>query len=309
MTGRASTGAAGGRRRARLSAAVLGTGAVLGIVAFAAPAPDPPPAGALPAVLGRAIEAGDPLALADTTLPRLAALDSAQRAAIAERIAGWPVGRRVAAFAFLQVGAPYRLGPLGEEAPPDDDPLLAFDATDCAVLNLVSTALAHAREAGGERAAMARLNYRDGVVSYATRLHFTTDRLDAAPWHEDITRAVGGRLCRTRRVTLNRRADGGYWIPIAWSRERDVTWLPRATARRFAAWHDAGRIPDALGVAFVREATLGDGLDVVHESLLWRGRVLLHASSTTGRVVTVPWPAYLAGPGRRHDGFVLFAYR
>src|SRR5206468_460324 len=176
----------------------------------------------LPAALERALDAKDPIALADTTLPRLARLDSTQRAAVARRIASWPVPRRVAAWAFLQVGTPYQLGPLGEEAPPDTQPLIEFATSDCAVLNLVSAALAHAAEAGGERAAMAIANYRGGVVSYATRFHFTTDR---------------------------------------------------------------------------------------HESLLWRGRTLLHASSTTGRVVTIPWNEYLAGPGRRHDGFVLFEYR
>jgi hypothetical protein len=215
----------------------------------------------------------------------------------------------VAAWAFLQVGTPYELGPLGEEAPPDKQPLIAFATTDCAVLNLVSAAMAHAPEAGGERAAMAIANYRGGAVSYATRFHFTTDRLDSCRYYGDITRRVGGTACRSRTVTLNRRADGGRWIPIDWSRTRDVVYLPRATAAEFARWYDTGRLPEVTGVAFVRESLLGDGLDVVHESLLWRGRTLLHASSTTGRVVTLPWAEYLAGPGRRHDGFVLFEYR
>lgn len=259
--------------------------------------------------LSRALTAGDPAALADTTLPRLAALDSLQRSELAARIAGWPVPRRVAAWAFLQVGTPYALGPLGEEAPPDADPLIRFDVTDCAVLNLVSAALAHAPEAGGERAAMALANYRAGVVSYEARLHFTTDRLDVSPWYRDITRQVGGAACRSRDVSLNRRADGGRWIPIEWSRTRRVTYLPRGAGGEFARWNDAGRLPEVTGVAFVRASGLRDGLDVVHESLLWRGRTILHASSATGRVVALPWTEYLAGPGRAHDGFVLFEYR
>jgi len=64
-----------------------------------------------------------------------------------------------------------------------------------------------------------------------------------------------------------------------------------------------------MGVAFVVESKLADGLDVVHESMLWKGRTLLHASSMTGRVVTMPWDEYLRGPGRGFDGFVLFEYR
>lgn len=259
--------------------------------------------------LVRALEAGDPAALADSTLPRLASLDSLQREEVAARIASWSVPRRVAAWAFLQVGTPYALGPLGEETPPDADPLIRFDVSDCAVLNLVSAALAHAAEAGGERAAMALANYRGGVISHDERLHFTTDRLDASPYYRDITRQVAANACRTRDVVLNRRADGGRWIATDWTRTRRVSWLPRRFGATFARWYDAGRVPEVMGVAFVRESTLADGLDVVHESLLWKGRVILHASSTTGRVVTLPLADYLAGPGRGHDGFVLFEYR
>jgi len=263
---------------------------------------------ALPPALERALDRKDPLALAGSTLPRLADLDSVQRARVAERMAGWELGRRVAAWAFLQVGTPYRLGPLGEEAPPDTDPLIEFQTTDCAVLNLVSAALAHAGEAGGERAAMAIVNYRGGVVSYATRLHFTTDRLDSSPYYRDITEKVGGRACRRRAVILNRKADGGRWIPIDWRKPREVVYLPRALGSLFANLYDRGRLPAATGVAFVQLSSM-DGLDVVHESMLWRGRTFLHASSRTGRVVTMPWTEFLAGPGRRYDGFVLFEYR
>lgn len=300
-------------RSSHVRADVAGPGpaprAVIALV-LAAVLAGPAFAGApLPPALQRALARHEPSALADTTLPRLAALDSVSRAAVAESLASWPVPRRVAAWAFLQVGAPYRLGPLGEETPPDTDPLIRYDVSDCAVLNLTSVALAHAGDAGGERAAMAIANYRGGVVSYATRFHFTTDRLDSCAWYADVTRRVGGRLCRSRGVMLNRRADGGRWIAIDWSRPRTVTWIPRASGERFGAWWASGRLPEVVGVAFVRESTLGDGLDVVHESLLWRGHVLLHASSLTGRVVTMPWRDYLRGPGRRHDGFVLFEYR
>jgi N-acetylmuramoyl-L-alanine amidase-like protein len=263
----------------------------------------------LPPALLQALDREDPAALADTTLPRLASLDETQRRALTERIASWNVGERVATWAFLQVGAPYQLGPLGEEAPPDIQPVIEFRTTDCAVLNLVSAALAHSGPSRSERSAMALANYRDGVVSYATRFHFTTDRLDASPYYRDITRTVGGNLCRRQVVVLNRKTNGGRWIPIDWSRRRVVDYVPRVWGARFAHWHDRGRLPDATGVAFVQLAKLSDGLDVVHESMLWKGRTFLHASSATGRVVTMPWTEFLAGPGRRYDGFVLFEYR
>ena len=288
-------------------------GAVPGAAAGHATTAGPParlaPSPRLPAALERALERHDPAVLADTTLPRLADLDAIERGALADRLASWDIGARVAAYAFMQVGTPYQLGPLGEEAPPDTDPVIEFKTTDCAVLNLVSAALAHVRDAGGERAAMAVANYRGGRIGYATRFHFTTDRLDSCPYYRDITRSVAGRACRSRRVVLNHRPDGSRWVPIDWSRTRQVFYMPRSLGAGFADWYDRGRIPAAMGVAFVKQATLTDGLDVVHESLLWKGRTFLHASSRTGRVVTLPWSAFLAGPGRRYDGFVLFEYR
>lgn len=265
--------------------------------------------GPLPESLEHALARHDPLALADTTLPRLSQLDSLQRAAIARRLATWKIPDRVAAWAFLQVGMPYELGPLGEEAPPDTQPVIEFKTTDCAVMNLTAAALAHAPDAGGERAAMALANYRDGAIAYASRFHFTTDRLDGSPYYRDITQRVGGSAVRHHAVTLNHRKDGSRWIPIDWERTRDVYYLPRSSASHFAAAYDRGRIPAAMGVAFVETARMADGLDVVHESLLWKGRTLLHASSRTGRVVTLPLTQYLEGPGRGFDGFVLFEYR
>lgn len=283
--------------------------ALTALVLAPAPGASHPVATEVPRSLLGLVATRDPLAFADTTLPRVSALSAAARAELAGALASWPVDHRVAAWAFLHVGVPYRLGPLGEEAPPDPDPLIAFEASDCAVLNLVSAALAHVDSATDERAAMARANYRDARISYATRLHFTTDRLDASPYYRDVTRRVGRAGTRARTVMLNRKANGERWIAIDWTRPREVEWLPRDLGPRFAAWHDAGRVPDAVGVAFVQESKLADGLDVVHESLLWRGRTLLHASSATGRVVTLPWTEFLAGPGRRYDGFVLFEYR
>ena len=265
--------------------------------------------GTVPSSLEHALARHDPLALADTTLPRLSQLDSLQRSAIAQRLATWKVPDRVAAWAFLQVGMPYALGPLGEEAPPDTQPVIEFKTTDCAVMNLTAAALAHAADGGGERAAMARANYRDGAIAYATRFHFTTDRLDGSPYYRDITLRVGGPAVRHRTVTLNHRKDGSRWIPIDWERTREVDYLPRSWVSHFAAAYQQGRIPAAMGVAFVDTARMSDGLDVVHESLLWKGRTLLHASSRTGRVVTLPLSQYLEGPGRGFDGFVLFEYR
>ena len=262
-----------------------------------------------PAALLPWLERGSPLAFADTSLPRLAQLSSDERAGIALRLQQRDVPTRVATYAFLQVGTPFELGPLGESAPPDTQPVLAFKTTDCTAINLVAAALAHAIDATGELPAMARSNYRGGVISYATRFHFTTDRLDSSPWFRDITRRAGGNACEHQWVTLNQRADGSHWIPIDWTRRREVFYVPRESGLEFERWFAERRIPAAMGIAFVKASKLADGLDVVHESMLWQGRTLLHASSLSGRVVTLPWRQFLEESGARYDGFVLFEYR
>lgn len=155
---------------------------------------------------------------------------------------------------------------------------------------------------------MIKANYRHEVMSYESRLHFTTDRLDVSPYDSDITRRVGGSHVKSRLVTLNRRQNGSRWIDIDWERERRVDFLPIDFAERFPKMFQAGVLPEAMGVAFVQESRLKDGLDVVHESLLWQGRLLLHGSSRIGRVTTISWKDFLRERGKTYDGVVLFEY-
>lgn len=270
-------------------------------------APVPLPA-ALRTALDDALGIRNPALLGDSRLPRLGDLTPAQLEAVARRFASWPAPRRTAAFAFLMVGTPYKNGPLGEETPPDTDPIFTCRPADCATVNLVAMALAHVPESGAPREAMRHANYRNGLVGYATRLHFTTDRLDASPYNKDITRTLGLNT-RSRVVTLNRRPNGTPWIPIEWRRTRRIWYIPIAEARKIPVLRREGRLPEAVGVAFVSERMMAQGLDVIHESLLWQGATLLHGSSNSGRVSTVDWNQYLDDQGSRIDGVVVFAYR
>lgn len=269
-------------------------------------APEAPEAARLPAALIAALEKQDPMALADTRLPRLSQINLDALIPVIDK---WPIPRRVAGYAFLMVGSPYVLGSLGEETAPDTDPLIRYDVADCATLNLIAEALAHATEYKSPRDAMKFANYRDGIVSYENRLHFTTDRLDVSPFDRDITRDVAGGGGEEGVAVLNLRSDGKKWIPIDWQRKRAIYYIPAKTAAEFPAWFRDKKIPELMGVAFVQKKFFSDGLDVVHESLLWKGETLLHGSSLIGRVVTVNWTDFLKERGHRYDGFVVFEYR
>jgi hypothetical protein len=188
----------------RMHALLVVVGLALALSADATNTPTIPPA------LARALDRRDPWALADT--------DAASSRRTRLDAAG--CGRRGASrTGTRRTGSPLGLSPggnsrtasvlLGERRPPDTDPSSSSTTTDCAVLNVVSAALSHAREAGGERRAMAIANYRDGHV--ALRVAFstsTTDRLDSCPYYHDITVRVAVGRCRESTVTLNRKRDG-----------------------------------------------------------------------------------------------------
>jgi hypothetical protein len=150
-------------------------------------------------------------------------------------------------------------------------------------------------------------------VTYANRLHFTTDRLLASPLFEDLTPRVAGEDARRRvTVTLNRRADGGPLLPIPWERRVTIDYVP---AGQVEAALD--RLPPVAGVAFVRTGWIDRGLLVAHEGFLVDGRCLVHASSEAGRVVAVDlldylWRRETAGEGAgatatpRFDGVLFY---
>lgn len=263
----------------------------------------------LPASLAVPLAAKDPVGLGDTRLPRLADLSEEERRAVAEALRREPIARRVAGFLFLQLGTPYVLGPLGEETPPDTDPIIQFKTSDCVVLNLTAWAAAMALDDETERSALIRAHYRDGIVSHANRFHFSSDRLDRSPMNREITARVGGAATKSNRVALNRKPDGSRWIPIEWERERSMRWIPWSEVGRLPDWHHEGRIPELTGIVFVKSSLFARGLDALHEGNIWQGATVIHASSRHGRVVAQPLETFLREAGTRYDGFLLFEYR
>lgn len=238
--------------------------------------------------------------LKENRYPRLSRFSEPQIIAFCTRLQGEPIERRVAALAFLQVGTPYSGGALGEEQPPDTAPLLRYDVTDCAILNLVCAALAHVDASHSPRRCIVVANYAPGAApTFNSRLHFTSDRIARSPYYRDVTAELGIKSLRTRPVTLNLRKNGSRWVDIDWQCPRTLTYVPANTVY---PWH---RLPETLGVAFVKESRLADGLDVVHEGVLYRGEKVVHASSKAGRVIVEPFTVML----KRYDGVIFFAYK
>jgi len=230
------------------------------------------------------------------------------------RLARWQtehpdLDARIRAILLARLGTPVRLGCLGEEAPPDTEPVFRLDEADCTVLVLTTAALAHARTLEEAVRNMALANYREvegeRPITYETRLHFTEDRLDASPYFRDITaEVVPESLLATVTLTLNRKDGGERLLPIAWERPITLRYLPasRVTPALLRS------LPRLAGVALVKKATLPIGLAVAHEGVLLDGDRFIHASSEDRRVVRVSFREYLAKHGR-FDGLVFYEFR
>lgn len=109
------------------------------------------------------------------------------------------VPQRVEAISELFLGAPYKLGPLGEgpDGEFDRDPLMRFDAFDCTTFVETVMALSLDSDLDAAKRTLQKIRYRDGQIGYATRNHFI--ELDwvpnnlAAGFIRDITADVAGR--------------------------------------------------------------------------------------------------------------------
>ncbi len=230
------------------------------------------------------------------------------------RLARWrtdhpDLDARIRAILLARLGTPVRLGCLGEEAPPDTEPVFRLDKADCTVLVLTTAALAHARTLDEAARNMAFANYRevDGErpITYETRLHFTEDRLDASPYFRDVTaRVVPESLLASVTLTLNRKESGDRLLPIAWERPITLRYLP--TSRVTPALLRS--LPPLVGVALVKKATFPIGLAVAHEGVLLDGERFIHASSEDRRVVKVSFREYLAKHAA-FDGLVFYEFR
>lgn len=209
------------------------------------------------------------------------------------------------ALANARLGTPYALGCLGEEDEKDADPVFRLDQADCTVLVLTNSALVRATSVADARARLIDIHYRAGGPTYASRIHFTSDRITDSPYFADITSRVSPEsLLVPVSLTLNRKESGDPLLPIDWERPLTIGYLPSA---RYDS-SIASMLPPVAGVAFVNEKNARLGFLVSHEGILYDGKTLHHASSITNTVADMDLRAYLF-EGRekpRFDGMLFY---
>lgn len=151
------------------------------------------------------------------------------------------VSERVPQVSALFLGAPYRLGPLGEgeKGEYDRDPLWRLDAFDCTTL--VETVMALAADPDPDRAldkTLQRIRYKEGVIGYTTRNHFPeTDWIPQNAWAgflKDITAELApGKVKQATKLIAKKAwyeaktADDIQGFPDAGEREKRLRRLKR----------------------------------------------------------------------------------
>jgi len=218
---------------------------------------------------------------------------------------------RLKAFAIWRVGTPYEIFKLGEEIPPDPDPIIRLDVSDCTAHVLTSLAFAQSNSWQEARQNMIRIHYKpnkDGqkMPTYKTRWHFTADRITANPYTVNITDSLlSADKLATVNITLNREADGSEFLPLDWTRTVELRYIPndRITPDLM------DKLPDVCGVAFVKKSYFKKGIVIGHEGMIIDRKDLIHASQSAGKTTRVNFlDYYFPASGPFFDGIMIYKF-
>ncbi len=206
-------------------------------------------------------------------------------------------GERATAISARFLGTAYRADTLGGGPGLPEELVVSLDAVDCFTLLDYVEALRRSSTPGEFRQRLAEVRYRNGMLAWEQRRHFFTDWSTARDGRVvDVTAEIGGHRTKQSVKLLNRRADGGLFLPGVAVQERTVRFLPVAALGRDVL--ERLRPGDYLGIY-----TAEPGLDVTHVGIVVRrdARLYLrHASSPTaaGQVIDSDLVSYLSGkPG------------
>jgi len=218
---------------------------------------------------------------------------------------------RLKAIVLWRIGTPYEEFKLGEETPPDDDPLFRLDVSDCTVHVLTSLALAQSRNWTESKENMINIHYKEDefgniTPSYDTRWHFTTERIHLSPYTYDISEELfEPGVLKNVDISLNEKSDGTSLLEMNWSKNLKISYIQNSLIDQ----NLLRKLPKICGIAFVRESYLKNGLLVAHEGILLDRKDLVHASSEYGKTVNVNFLEYYFRNGEpRFDGIMVYKF-
>jgi hypothetical protein len=216
--------------------------------------------------------------------------------------------QRLEAVSRQLLGAPYVLGPLGEEVPPDLDPRFRLDAFDCTtyVETVLALAVGGSDDEAAARSWLDRIRYTGGMPVFAKRRHLIDAQwipeLEQDGLLLDVTRRIGGSAARTASLRLNRatwqRSHLATDLGLEWSAvphgRKTLAYLPWEVLERDDV---RAALPSAAILNLIANPTPSAPTLVIHQALLLRaedgGWIARHASSSSHRVVEEPLDVFL----------------
>lgn len=201
-------------------------------------------------------------------------------------------GQKVAGLSAAFLGTPYRANTLIGSAEQAEQFVLNLAGVDCFTLLDYVEALRRTSDFERFREALQQIRYRDGQVSFLSRNHFFSDWGEAdSDWQQNLTAVVGGDAVRSAAKHLNKKPDGGLYLPGYPVREREILFIPSEAINS----EMLGRLHNGDYLGFYSDLP---GLDVSHTGILIRKgdtAYLRHASSrsATYRVIDEELLPYL----------------
>lgn len=192
--------------------------------------------------------------------------------------------KTIAEIANNFIGTPYKRNPLSEK----ENTLYRTDYFDCTTFVLSVTAEKNSKNKTPEEVMLEINYYPPKNVSYENRNHFSTYRNKVSPYFNDITKEIGENYTKEEKIILNKGVNGKRIIDIDWEKEITIHYILAKDVEKIL-----NNIPQEVGVGFVDTNRFKDGLDIVHEGLLFEGETLFHASSKQKKVVQENFLNYL----------------
>ena len=218
---------------------------------------------------------------------------------------------RLKAFALWQVGKPYELFCLGEEAGEDKDPIFRLDVSDCTVHVLTSLASVQSLTWNEAKINLINIHYKPNengisIPTYKSRWHYTTDRIQDHPSTRNITLGLlPNDQLKTVTITLNKKTDGKAFLDLDWQKPTSIQYISSENLNSKVLQN----LPNVAGVAFVRESYFKMGLVVAHEGMVIDQKNIIHASAEYGETVSMDFMEYyFREEGPLFDGVLFYSF-
>jgi len=218
---------------------------------------------------------------------------------------------RLKAIVIWRIGTPYEVFKLGEETPPDTDPIIRLDVSDCTVHVLTSLSIVQSKTWDEAREKIIKIHYKvaeDGnqIPTYKSRWHFTSDRILSNPYTVNITNEIiDSNELKNVDITLNLSDDGSELLKLDWLKKIQLSFIPNNKIDLELL----EKLPKVCGVAFVRESNFKDGLAIAHEGILINQNDLIHASSDANKTVRVNLlDYYFSDENPLFDGIMIYKF-